>query len=344
MEDIAILLADSGANSGSARPFLCFQLSSCVSCQTDARFSLGPSYVLSEFLFPTPPMPIALSIFAPGSCLGLSGPNSGCQLVDVCVCCGGWMMGREDAQKPLRAFAFGGECVCLYARKPLRNPGDGEGWWSCTLATPVPPLSCPAGAWLFSSRLPNQTTLLHVCAEVGLEKLAARLLGSPQGCAEAKREVDGRLPIHVAAEAGHCSLVQLLLGHSGLAEGTTTEELMENASCAGLSSSDGALSPCGMSHQRTPLSALSMARATGPSPLMQAPCTALLWPVKTSQDFMAHSPITPPIPVSWPNEPTEAASTPEARISACRSSARGDQMVTENDLSGENRQARPALQ
>ena len=80
--------------------------------------------------------------------------------------------------------------------------------------------------------------LLHLAAEMGMERLAARLLKLPQGPGYALqqaggsmegRSMEGRLPIHFAAEHRCNSIVEMLLPFSQLAQGTSVEELIEDA-------------------------------------------------------------------------------------------------------------------
>eukprot|EP00951_Prasinocladus_malaysianus_P007206 scaffold51699_cov39-Prasinocladus_malaysianus.AAC.4 len=221
-----------------------------------------------------------------------------------------------------------------------RDPLDADGFSPLGIAVvagmeDVAILLLESGAKPSVSRLPNGLTLLHVAAELGMDVLAKKLLATPSGRSMATSETEGRLPIHVAAEHGNKTVVELLLPLSNLAEGTTADELIEAAMCSGegWDSWDATESPFAMG------SAMSISEGATlfhGSPYknqqMATPCSALSSASKA--DFMSTTPITPPVPIAWPDEPRVAASTAEALAGASRSAARGDELVAENDLPG----------
>mmetsp|Transcript_31014 Transcript_31014/g.87873 ORF Transcript_31014/g.87873 Transcript_31014/m.87873 type:complete len:433 (-) Transcript_31014:253-1551(-) len=205
-----------------------------------------------------------------------------------------------------------------------------------------------AGIKIGTSRLPFGMNLLHLAAEMGMERLSKKLINSPQGRSLALQTADGRLPVHVAAAHGCDAIAEMLLPYSQLAHGTSVEELIEDASMdfsdewAAYTNGDGMSSLSGTFHDSD-----SLHFSDGSTPNLHTPTTgrhSSLGGGSRSSGCgggceattpLQLTPITPALPqVQRPNEPTQAASTPEALSSAVQCASRGDDLLAENDMEG----------
>jgi len=258
-----------------------------------------------------------------------------------------------------------------------------------------------AGIKIGTSRLPFGMNLLHLAAEMGMERLSKKLINSPQGRSLALQTADGRLPVHVAAAHGCDAIAEMLLPYSQLAHGTSVEELIEDASMdfsdeyvvfplphglpclcphslaattpacllcrphsfprdlrgswvhrrrwAAYTNGDGMSSLSGTFHDSD-----SLHFSDGSTPNLHTPTTgrhSSLGGGSRSSGCgggceattpLQLTPITPALPqVQRPNEPTQAASTPEALSSAVQCASRGDDLLAENDMEGREMQLLP---
>lgn len=177
-------------------------------------------------------------------------------------------------------------------------------------------------------------TLLHYSAELGLDQVVSRLLATPYGKAAAQQETEGRLPVHMAAEAGYDQIAQVLLPVSGLAEGTTVASVLEAANRIGAAEWDLYTSEEGSPFRLDTMMSLSDAgTSTGPTPLATPMSMASLDKPMTHV-AMSPAPISPMPEAPRPLEPITSASSPDLLAGAAENAARGDELMAENDLEG----------
>jgi hypothetical protein len=179
-------------------------------------------------------------------------------------------------------------------------------------------------------------SLLHYSAELGLDQVVTRLLATPYGAAAAHQEAEGRLPVHMAAEAGYEDVAQILLPVSGLAEGTTVSQVMEVAHNLGAAEWDLYTSEESSPFRLESIMSLSDAgTSTAPTPMSIASTGR-----PGMQDFMSPAPVSPVLglpavlDVARPSEPVTAASSADMLTCAADNERRGDELISENNYKG----------